>query len=544
MVDDAQDSSYSYESKRLHRNSAVMKKSLIRILVVTLVAAAAPAFAGEPRRLSRKVLEDKIRGGWAAQMIGVSYGAPTEFKSNGKIIEGKLPWSPDRVSNALIQDDLYVDMTFAAVMDKLGLDATTEQYGEAFKTSKYTLWHANAGARRLLSRGIKAPMSGHPKYNIHANDIDFQIEADFIGLMTPGLPQESNKYSDRVGHVMNYGDGVYGGMLITGMYAAAFFETDIAKIVEQGLATIPAKSGYAQLVRDVVAAWKRYPTDWRKAWTEVTNTWDKNEACTEGALLPFNIDARLNGGYVVMGLLYGAGDFAKTLEITTRLGQDSDCNPSSAAGVLGVVLGYENIPKTYKAGIAAIAEKKFDFTDYSFNEITQSTVTRALKVIQSVGGKVSETEVVVPQQAPKAPALEQWDMGVPLARLDMSDAAWKYKGKWKTEQYWDTNGLLEKKTFSAGAGAEATLTFDGTAIALVGRCGQDGGRADVYLDGKKVGVADAYSPERTNDDALWHTYDLKPGKHIVRVVTATDVDSRSKGKFFELRSALTFGPHR
>ena len=70
-----------------------------------------------------------------------------------------------------------------------GLDATTEQYGEAFRTSKYQLWHANAAARRLLDRGIKAPLSGHPKYNVHANDIDFQIESDFIGLMTPGLPQ-------------------------------------------------------------------------------------------------------------------------------------------------------------------------------------------------------------------------------------------------------------------------------------------------------------------------------------------------------------------
>src|SRR3990172_3123419 len=127
------------------------------------------------RKISLQTLEDKIRGGWAGQMIGVSFGAPTEFRSNGKIIHGNLPWTPVRVSNALVQDDLYVDMTFAETLDQLGLDATTEQFGEAFKDSKYSLWHANAGARRLLNRGIKAPMSGHPINNIHANDIDFQI---------------------------------------------------------------------------------------------------------------------------------------------------------------------------------------------------------------------------------------------------------------------------------------------------------------------------------------------------------------------------------
>lgn len=174
------------------------------------------------RRISLVSLEDKIRGGWAGQMIGVSYGAPTKFRSNGKIIEGRLPWTPDRVVNSIKQDDLYVEMTFAETLDRLGLDATTEQLGDAFRDSKYSLWHANAGARRLLNHGIKAPMSGHPKHNLHANDIDFQIESDFIGLMTPGLPQESNRYCDRVGRVMNHGDGLYGGMFVCGMYSAAF----------------------------------------------------------------------------------------------------------------------------------------------------------------------------------------------------------------------------------------------------------------------------------------------------------------------------------
>ena len=157
------------------------------------------------------------------------------------------------IANTIDQDDLYVEMTFAEVMDRVGLDATTEQYGEMFRDSKYRLWHANAGARRNLNRGIKAPMSGHPDFNIHANDIDFQIESDFIGLMTPGLPQASNHYADRVGRVMNYGDGLYGGMLFGAMYAAAYFETDPHRVVEQGLLAIPADSGYARLVRDVLA---------------------------------------------------------------------------------------------------------------------------------------------------------------------------------------------------------------------------------------------------------------------------------------------------
>jgi hypothetical protein len=204
------------------------------------------------RKLSLAELEDKVRGGWAGQMIGVTYGAPTEFKYQHRINNESRDWKPEELAGALDQDDLYVEMAFAAVMDRLGLDATTEQYGEAFRDSKYQLWHANLAARRLLRRGIKAPLSGNPDYNLHANDIDFQIESDFIGLMCPGLPRVVQRYADRIGHVMNYGDGVYGGVFVGAMYAAAFTEKDPRKVVEAGLAAIPAESIYGQTIRDVL----------------------------------------------------------------------------------------------------------------------------------------------------------------------------------------------------------------------------------------------------------------------------------------------------
>src|SRR5512136_1357449 len=100
-----------------------------------LAAACGGAWAAEApaRRMSRAVLEDKVRGGWAGQMIGVAFGAPTEFRSNGKINEAELRWMPDMLANTIHQDDLYVEMTFAEVMDRLGLDATTEQYGDMFR---------------------------------------------------------------------------------------------------------------------------------------------------------------------------------------------------------------------------------------------------------------------------------------------------------------------------------------------------------------------------------------------------------------------------
>ena len=515
---------------------------LVAVLSCSLVlSAAAPGRGAGPamRTLSRQAFEDKVRGGWAGQMIGVSFGAPTEFRFNGRIIEGDLPaWTPKRIENAIDQDDLYVEMTFAAVMDRVGLEATSEQYGEAFRTSKYRLWHANAGARRLLDRGIKAPWSGHPKYNVHANDIDFQIEADFIGLMAPGLPADATRYATRVGRVMNYGDGLYGGVFVTSMYAAAFFERDPRKVVEAGLASLPRDSAYARIIRDVLRWSAEHPTDWRRTWQLIEDAWDKDDPCPDGTLQPFNIDATLNGAYIALGLLYGGRDFDRTLDVSTRAGQDSDCNPSSAAGILGVMLGYEAIPERWRSGVPAIAERKFSYTDYSFNEIVASTIARATKVIETAGGRVTPTQIAVPAQAPKPPKLEAWTMGVPDRRVDIKDAAWQWKGTWAPAA--KTGAQRPEALTATTAGAEATLTFTGSAVTILGVLSQTGGRADVFLDGKRAGEIDAYIPPDTNDNALWHTYGLADGTHTVRIVTRADKAQASRGTTVALTGAVTY----
>jgi len=512
--------------------------SLIAFVGVVCLLMQAGLTHAAPRTLSREVLRDKIRGAWAGQMIGVVYGAPTEFKSMGKINES--PIKPFELSNAIVQDDLYVEMTFARVMDTLGLNATTADYGEAFKNSKYELWHANAGARRNLNRGLSAPMSGHPRYNIHADDIDFQIEADFIGIMCPGLPRVSNQYCDRVGRVMNYGDGLYGGMFVCGMYTAAYFESNPRKVVETGLACIPARSPYAKLVSDLLTWSAREPKDWRQVWRRVEEKWDKNDVCPDGVFRDFNIDAKLNGAYIAFGLLYGQCDWQQTMEIATRCGQDSDCNPSSALGVLGAMIGFTKIPEHYKPELAKLADTKFSFTEYSFNDIVKSTEARTLQIIQQAGGEASETEVVIPRQSPKAPKLELSNFGVPVKVLKCPDAAWNWKGQWVEKVGYVWSDKIETRV-ADGAGNEATLKFSGTGVALAGDLSQEGGRADVYLDGVKTELmADAYIVPRTHDNDLWRIGGLKPGEHTLRLIMRNDADPRSKGRKLAIDYAVVY----
>jgi hypothetical protein len=340
---------------------------------------------------------------------------------------------------------------------------------------------------------------------------------------------------------MNWGDGLYGGMFFAGMYSAAFFETDPRKVVEQGLRSIPAESAYGRIIADVLAWSAQHPDDWTKTWGLLQDKWDKDDLCPDGALAPFNIDAKLNGAYVALGLLYGRGDFAKTLEVSTRAGQDSDCNPSSAAGILGVMLGYDKIPDVWKSGIPAIADTRFSFTQYSFNEIVASTMRRAEKVIAGAGGHVTDKAVFVPAQAPQAPPLEQWRADPPRQRLAYTDPAWTWNGGFADGLVKSPEGRETRFKEAKGAEAKAELTFEGTGVAIVGRCSQDGGRADVFLDGQKAGEIDAWIPPNTHDNDYWHVTGLRGGTHRLGIVARADADPRSMGHQIQIERAVVYG---
>ena len=135
----------------------------------------------------------------------------------GKIIpEDKMPkWRPGLI-NQFYQDDMYVDMTFLGTLELHGLDVSTRQAGIDFANSGYGVWHANKAGRTNLRSGIAPPDSGHPKFNKHADDIDYQIEADYAGLISPGLPNSGIRLGEVFGRLMNYGDGLYGGQFVAG----------------------------------------------------------------------------------------------------------------------------------------------------------------------------------------------------------------------------------------------------------------------------------------------------------------------------------------
>lgn len=502
-----------------------MKKTLFLLCAVILGASCNSAPATQPLpaqvTISKERLLDKIKGGWAGQTIGCTYGGPTEFKFNGTMIQEytPIPWPEHYIkwwyeNTPGLYDDVYMDLTFVEVFDRLGIDAPVDSLAAAFANAGYVLWHANQAARYNILNGIRPPESGHWLNNPHADDLVFQIEADFAGLMSPGMPNAASEFCDRAGHIMNYGDGWYGGVYVAAMYSLSFVSDDIGFIVEEALKTIPEQSRYHRCMKDVIAWHKQYPGDWKRTWFECEKKWSSDIGCPDGVFVPFNIDAVTNSAYILIGLLYGEGDFSKTLDIATRCGQDSDCNPASAGGILGAMLGYSKIPEKWMRNLREVEDMEFAYTDISLNRTYKMSFDQALEVIRRNGGSAGETDVTIACQQPVPVRFEQ-----------------SFEGHYPTERRAIHQSLPE-----AGV-----IEFDGIGAVLTGalRCPDESYVAEVTfsIDGQPVERVKLPALYRTRRHELFWRYRLPSGPHRI----TAEWHNPRKDASLQIRDLLVYG---
>ena len=343
------------------------------------------------------------------------------------------------------------------------------------------------------------PASGHWMNNPHADDIDFQIQADFIGLMCPGMPETAAQYSWEIGHIMNYGDGVYGGAYIAAMYALAFVSDNPEEIVTKALEVIPDSSRYYRCISNTIALWKKYPNDWQQTWQELESLHGNEDiGCGYGVEHPYNIDAALNSAYVVMGLLYGKGDFFQTMDISTRCGQDSDCNPATACGILGTMLGYEKIGDQWTRGMARIENGKFPFTESTLKEVYDMSFRHAKEMILRNGGRTTSNSVEIRLQDPTPLPLEQsFENMYPVERVHIN----KEFGPEGITMKFHGTGFIFHGTMKQGKTGKESYT------ALF----------DIYLNGKKLDSFDMPCDFIQRRYDIFHKYGLPKGDYTVEI---------------------------
>ena len=193
-----------------------------------------------------------------------------------------------------------------------------------------------------LKNGVPAPASGSMEQNGRtlAEQIGGQIFIDTWGLVCPGNPQKAADLGQTAASVSHDGNGLWGARFLCAAISKAFETAEIDAILDAALAQIPAECTYRAVAEAVRAFHREHPGDWRACREMPGRDWGYDKYPGTCHIIP-------NAGVCVMAMLYGGGDFARTVEIAAMAGWDTDCNAGSVGTVLGVARGVEGLPRRY-----------------------------------------------------------------------------------------------------------------------------------------------------------------------------------------------------
>lgn len=286
-------------------------------------------------QLNFDTYKDKVRACWVGKNIGGTIGAPYENVRDLLDIRGFS--TPPGV--VLPNDDLDLQLVWLFAMERLGinaLDAST--FGELWLSYITPYWNEYGIGKANLRRGLIPPLSGDYENNWrHSNGA--WIRTEIFACTMPGLPDMAAKYSiedAKVDH--GVGEGTFAAAFVAAMQSAAFVVSDLRRCIDIGLAAIPVNCRTATSVRYAMDSY-----DNGKPWQETRN-----------AILKMNCDigngwfeAPSNVAYAVIGLLYGEGDFKKSMLTAVNCADDADCTAATVGATLGILGGMEAIPQDW-----------------------------------------------------------------------------------------------------------------------------------------------------------------------------------------------------
>ena len=301
------------------------------------------------KRISVEEYRDKVYGSWLGQGIGNVYGLPHENDYIDEPGPETFPYGYGQNSERLKQtngvfsdDDTDIEYMYLLSMEKYGPEPTLAELASLWKHHvRDRVWLANRAALAAMHHGYTPPVTGSRRYNPHWFQIDPQLINEIWAVTAPGMPRYAARKSEWAARVMDDDWGVEATIYYGAMYAAAFFESDIHKLIEIGVSHLPPGSRYAGTIADMKALHQKYPNDWRAARQEMAKKYYHDEPAESKTIW----NANLNGAAGVLAMLYGKGDFQRTLDLSCAMGFDADNQAATVAGLLGIILGPKGLPR-------------------------------------------------------------------------------------------------------------------------------------------------------------------------------------------------------
>ncbi len=289
--------------------------------------------------LNSNSYKDKVYACWVGKNIGGTMGTPYEGKREILDVKGFVT----EANVVLPNDDLDLQLVWLLAVEKLGVKAiNTAILGEFWLSYIVPNWNEYGIGKANLKKGLISPLSGDYQNDWqHSNGA--WIRTEVWACMAPGCPDVAAKYAmedAKVDH--GSGEGTFAAAFVAAMQSAAFVISDIRKCIDIGLAKIPENCRMADSIRTVLACY-----DEGKTAIETRNIiLERNMDIGDGWF-----EAPSNVSYAIIGLLFGEGDFKKSMLTAINCGDDTDCTAATVGATLGILGGTSAVPEDWKKHI-------------------------------------------------------------------------------------------------------------------------------------------------------------------------------------------------
>ncbi|PKP52176.1 MAG: ADP-ribosylglycohydrolase family protein [Bacteroidetes bacterium HGW-Bacteroidetes-1] len=371
------------------------------LFVAFLFVTVTEATKAQQLHISKAELHDKIAASWIGQMIGNIYGLPHENKYVN--LHGPENWpygytknldKLEKYQGAFSDDDTDVEYMYLLQMKKFGPEPTYAQLRDAWMYHiRDRVWLANRAALGLMHFGYTPPYTGSAALNPHWYQIDPQLINEIWAVTAPGMVDYAASKSEWVARITSDDWGVEPTIHYGAMYAAAFFEKDMRKLIDIGLKALPENGRYAATVKEMISLHAENP-DWKDAWHAMA----KKYYIDEHDMTKTIWNANLNGACAILAMLYGEGDFQRTLDLSCAMGFDADNQAATVAGLMGVIDGMKGLPENLYLPVKGwtkpfndkyINITRHDLPDTEISAIIDQTLETTIELIIRKGGKIS-----------------------------------------------------------------------------------------------------------------------------------------------------------
>ncbi|MBQ3047255.1 MAG: ADP-ribosylglycohydrolase family protein [Clostridia bacterium] len=287
-------------------------------------------------KLNKEVYLDKLRACWIGKNVGGTLGAPFEGWRKFLAVTGFSTPSGEPLPN----DDLDIQLVWLCALEKAGVkNFDANVLAEFWLDWIAPHWNEYGIAKTNLSLGLLPPMSGEVDNEKWKTSNGAWIRSEIWAAIAPGVVDVAIKYAV-MDAMVDHGiaEGTIAEIFTCAMQSLAYIESDVRVLIESALNKIPTQSMVAKTVRKVMELYDK-GVDYEQTRAEIVEL-NKELGWFQ---------APINLGFVIIGLLYGNGDYKKSVLYAVNCGDDTDCTAGTVASTLGIIGGTAAIPDDWKA---------------------------------------------------------------------------------------------------------------------------------------------------------------------------------------------------